>query len=141
MTGDQDTATLIMDRPANEALREIRRALAEAGLGIAADLDMAGRVRKTLRIDIPPCRVLCVDCTVSLLEALTLDRSAAVLLPLHLVVAGQDSLTLVYLLTPSAALYSGLPVAARTAMSKLQARVTSAVESVAIRQNPIEFRA
>jgi uncharacterized protein (DUF302 family) len=141
MTGDQDTATLIMQQPPNEALSVIRRALAEAGLEIAADLDLAGRVRKTLRIDIPPCRVLCVDCTVALLEALTLDRSAAVLLPLHLVVAGQDGLTLVYLLKPSAALYGGLPVTARAAMSKLQARVAQAVESVAIRQNPIELSA
>ena len=141
MTGDQDTATLIMQQPPSEALRVIRRALAEAGLEIAADLDLGGRVRKTLRIDIPPCRVLCVDCSVALLEALTLDRSAAVLLPLHLVVAGQDGSTLVYLLKPSAALYGGLPVTARAAMSKLQARVASAVESVAIRQNPIELSA
>lgn len=141
MTGDQDTATLIMYRPATEALREIRRALAEAGLGIAADLDIAGRVRKSLRIDIPPCRVLCVDCTVALLEALTLDRSAAVLLPLHVVVAGQDGMTVVYLLKPSAALYGGLPVTARAAVSKLQARVASAVESVAIRQNSVEISA
>jgi uncharacterized protein (DUF302 family) len=141
MTGDQDTATLIMHQPPNEAIREIRRALAEADLEIAAELDLAGRVRKTLRIDIPPCRVLCVDCSVSLLEALILDRSAAVLLPLHLVVAGQGNQTLVYLLTPSAALYAGLPLTARTAMSKLQACITSAVESIAIRQDPIGLSA
>jgi uncharacterized protein (DUF302 family) len=120
MTGDQETATLIMRQPLNKALRLIRRALAEGGLEIAADLDMAGRNRKALRIDLPPCRVLCVDCPVALLEALALDRSAAVLLPLHLVVAGQDGLTLVHLLNPAAALYSGLPVTARAAVSKLQ---------------------
>lgn len=141
MTDDQNTATLIMQQPPNEALKVIRRALAEAGLEITADLDLAGRVRKTLRIDLPPCRVLCVDCTVALLEALTLDRSAAVLLPLHLVVAGQDGLTVVYLLNPSAALYGGLPFTARAAVSRLQARVASAVESVAIRQYPIELTA
>ena len=140
MTGDQNTATLIMQQSPSDALKVIRRALAEAGLEIAADLDLAGRVRKTLRIDLPPCRVLCVDCTIALLEALTLDRSAAVLLPLHLVVAGQDGLTVVYLLNPSAALYGGLPSTARAAVSRLQARVASAVESVAIRQKPIHLR-
>ena len=98
MTGEQEPVTLIVRHPLNEALRSIRRALAEEGLGIAADLDMAGRIRKALRIDFPPCRVLCVDCPVALLEALALDRSAAVLLPLHLVVTGQDGLTLVHLL-------------------------------------------
>jgi uncharacterized protein (DUF302 family) len=91
MTGEQDTATLIIRKPLNEAVKLLRSALAEGGLEIAADLDMAGRIRKALRIGFPPCRVLCVDCPVALLEALALDRSAAVLLPLHLVVTGQDS--------------------------------------------------
>ena len=139
MTGDQETATLVLHQPLNEALKMIRRALADGGLQIAADLDMASRIRKSLRIDLPSCRVLCVDCPVALLEALALDRSAAVLLPLHLVVAGQDGLTLVHLLNPAAALYSGLPVTGRAAVSKLQARVARAVESVSVRQHPLEL--
>ena len=139
MNGDPETATLIMQQPLHEALKLIRRALAEGGLEVAAELDMAGRVRKALRIDLPPCRVLCIDCPVALLEALALDRSAAVLLPLHLVVAGQDSVTLVHFLNPAAALYSGLPVTARAAVSKLQARVAHAVERVSTRQNPLEI--
>jgi uncharacterized protein (DUF302 family) len=139
MIGEQDTATLIIQKPLNEAVKLLRRALAEGGLEIAADLDLAGRIRKSLRIVFPPCRVLCVDCPVALLEALALDRSAAVLLPLHLVVTGQDGLTLVHFLNPAAALYSGLPVTARAAVSKLQARVAQAVESVSTRQNPLEL--
>jgi uncharacterized protein (DUF302 family) len=141
VTGDPETATLVMRQPLDEALKLIRRALAEEGLEIAADLDMAGRIRKALRIDLPPCRVLCVDCPLALLEALALDRSAAVLLPLHLVVTGQDGLTLVHLLNPAASLYSGLPVTARAAVSKLQARVAQAVERISIRQNPLEISA
>ena len=139
MIGEQETATLTIQKPLNEAVKLLRRALAEGGLEIAADLDMAGRIRKALRIDFPPCRVLCVDCPVALLEALALDRSAAVLLPLHLVVTGQAGLTLVHFLNPAAALYSGLPVTARAAVSKLQARVAQAVESVSTRQNPLEL--
>ena len=139
MTGAQDTATLIIQQPLNEAVKLLRRALAEGGLEIAAGLDMAGRIRKALRIDFPQCRVLCVDSPLALLEALALDRSAAVLLPMHLVVTGQDGVTLVHLLNPAAALYSGLPVTARAAVSKLQARVAQAVESVSIRQNPLEI--
>jgi hypothetical protein len=56
-----------------------------------------------------------------------------------LVVTGQDGLTLVHLLNPAAALYSGLPVTARAAVSKLLARVAQAVESVSARQNPLEL--
>ena len=139
MNGDPETATLIMQKPFDEALKLLRVALAGEGLEIAAELDISGRIRKSLRINIPPCRVLCVDCPVALLEALAFDRSAAVLLPLHLVVAGQDDLTLIHLLNPAAALYSGLPVTARAAVSKLQARVALAVESISIRQHPLEM--
>ena len=141
MTGEQEPMTLIVRQPPNQALRSIRRALAEGGLQIATDLAMAGRIRKALRIDFPPCRVLGVDCPVALLEALALDRSAAVLLPLHLVVAGQDGFTLIHLLYPAAALYGGLPVTARAAVSKLQARIAQAVESVSTRQYPLEISA
>jgi uncharacterized protein (DUF302 family) len=140
MTADQETATLFMEQEYNDALKLIRRALAEEGLQIAADLDLSGRVKKALRIDLPPCRVLCVDCPVALLEALALDRSAAVLLPLHLVVASQDGFTQVHLLNPAAALYSGLPVTARAAVSKLQARVSQALDNVSSRQYPMEIR-
>jgi uncharacterized protein (DUF302 family) len=141
MIGEQETATLIIQKPLNEAVKLLRRALAEGGLEVAAELDMADRIRKALRIDFPPCRVLCVDSPVALLEALALDRSAAVLLPLHLVVTGHDGLTLVHLLNPAASLYSGLPVTARAAVSKLQARVAQAVESVSTWQNPLELTA
>jgi uncharacterized protein (DUF302 family) len=139
MHGDPETATLIMQKPFNEALKLLRVALAGEELEIAAELDMSGRIRKSLRVNMPPCRVLCVDCPMALLEALAFDRSAAVLLPLHLVVAGQDDLTLIHLLNPAAALYSGLPVTARAAVSKLQARVALAVESISIRQHPLEM--
>ena len=139
MNGDPETATLIMQKPFNEALKLLRVALAGEDLEIAAELDMSGRIRKSLRVNMPPCRVLCVDCPMALLEALAFDRSAAVLLPLHLVIAGQDDLTLIHLLNPAAALYSGLPVTARAAVSKLQARVALAVESISIRQHPLEM--
>ena len=141
MIGEQETATLTIRKPLHEAVKLLRRALAEGGLEIVADLDMAGRIRKALRIDFPPCRVLCVDCPVALLEALALDRSAAVLLPLHLVVAGQDGFTLIHLLNPAAALCGGLPLTARAAVSKLQARVAQAVESISTRQYPLEISA
>jgi uncharacterized protein (DUF302 family) len=141
MNGDQQPTTLIMQQPFTKALKLIRRTLLEGGLEIPAELDMANRIRKALRVDVPPCRVLCVDCPVALLEALALDRSAAVLLPLHLVVAGQDGFTLVHLLNPAAALYGGLPVTARAAVSRLQARVAQTIESVSVRQHPLETSA
>ena len=141
MTGNQQPETLIVRQPFAKTLKVVRRALVEAGLEISADVDIAGRIRKALRFDLPPCRVLYVDCPVALLEAIALDRSAAVLLPLHLVVEGRDEFTLVHLLNPTAALYGGLPVTARAAVSKLQTRVMHAVESVSVHLYPLEIGA
>ena len=45
MIGEQETASLTIQKPLNEAVKVLRRALAEGGLEIAADLDMAGRIR------------------------------------------------------------------------------------------------
>jgi uncharacterized protein (DUF302 family) len=141
MTGDQQTATLVVQQPLNAALKTIRTALTKQGLEIAAELDLAGRINKALRLNLPPCRVLCVDCPLALLEAIALDRSAAVLLPLHLVVAGQGEVTVVHLLNSTAALYGGLPITARASVSKLQARVAEALESVSTRHHPQEISA
>ncbi|MEO8660936.1 MAG: DUF302 domain-containing protein [Bryobacteraceae bacterium] len=139
MTGDQQPTTLLVRQPFTDTIKVIRRALMAAGLEIPADLDLAGRVKQALRFDFPPCRVLCVDCPIALLEALALDRSAAVLLPLHLVVEGRDGFTLVHLLNPAAALHGGLPVTARAAVSKLQGRVRDAIKTVSARQFPAEI--
>ncbi len=139
MTGDQQTATLVVQRPFNSALNLIRSALMTEGLQITAELDLAGRINKALRLALHPCRVLCVDCPVALLEAIALDRSAAVLLPLHLVVADHGEVTEVHLLNSTAALYRGLPVTARASVSKLQARVEVALNSVSTRQHALEL--
>ena len=139
MTKDQETVTLVIRKPLPVAVKSIRRVLAESGLEIVMELDLAGRVHKTLNMDIAPCRVLYVDCPVSLLEAIALDRSAAVVLPLHIVVSAQTESTVVYLLNPATTLYQVIPVTAKAAVSKLQARVLESLSSLSVRHDPLEF--
>lgn len=139
MANDQETVTLAMKEPLPAALKSIRRALAEGGLEVVVELDLARRVRKTLNMEIAPCRILYVDCPVSLLEAIALDRSAAVMLPLHLVVSAQVESTLVYLLNPATTLYNVLPVTAKAAVSRLQSRVLESLSTVALRHDPLEL--
>ncbi len=101
------------------------------------ELDVAGRVRQTLRMEMPPFRILYVDCPMLLLEAIALDRSAAVMLPLHLVVSGQPQSSLIYLLNPATTLYEVLPLTARAAVSKLQARVLESLGGISVRYDPL----
>jgi uncharacterized protein (DUF302 family) len=141
MTGDPQTTTLVVQQPLAAALKTIRAALSKQGLEIAVEVDLSARINRSLRLNLPPCRVLCVDCPLAVLEAITLDRSAAVLLPMHLVISSQGEETVIHLLNSTAALYYGLPIPARAPVSKLQAKVAEALESVATRQNPLEISA
>ena len=139
MTKDQETVTLVIKEPLPTALRSIRRALSDSGLEIVMELDLAERVRKTLNLEIAPCRILYIDCPASLWEAIVLDRSAAVILPLHLVLSAEKESTLAYLLNPATTLYQVLPMTAKAAVSKLQARVLESLASVSVRHDPLEI--
>ncbi len=133
MSGDGGITTLTMRLPPGEATRCIRRALAAGGLTIASEMDLGTRLSGGFRIRFPHCHVLCVVHPPALLEALTFDRSAAVLLPLHVVVAEQEGATVVQLLNPSAALYGVLPVSARAAVSKIFSLVMKTLEEMSPR--------
>jgi uncharacterized protein (DUF302 family) len=134
---DRETTSFVLHRPAGEAVRIVRRALEKEGLEVSADCDLSARVRRAFRIQLPPCRVLYVDSPLALLEALVLDQTAAVVLPLHLVIEGQDGHTLVHMLHPASGLCSRLSAPAKASLSKLQAQVIQAIESVAARHSGV----
>lgn len=86
MWSDVGTETFLISEPFAEALRAVRAALAAGGLRTLAEFDVAARLRKTLRINVPPCRILYVWPATSDSETFP---TAAVFLPLHLVIASQ----------------------------------------------------
>lgn len=85
-------------------------------------------------IGLGQCKVFCVDCPVSMLEAMAVDRSAGLLLPLHVVVSGRSEWTQVQLPNPASVQSSTLTVGAKVSVSKLLARVIQTVERVAMRE-------
>ena len=136
--GNEAIATCLMRASPDEATRSIRRVLTDAGLTIAADLGVRGRIWKAFGIDFPGCRFLLVDCPAMLLESLVYDRSAAVLIPLHIVIAEKNGGTVAHVLNPSAALYDVLPVSARAATSRLVIAVRDLLESMSVPEPWIE---
>lgn len=69
-----------------------------------------------------------------MLEAMAVDRSAGLLLPLHVVVSGRSEWTQVQLPNPASVQSSTLTVGAKVSVSKLLARVIQTVERVAMRE-------
>lgn len=130
MSVDPGISTFLLRCPPGKAAKQIRRALDAEGIAVAGEMDLAARLNRGLRVGFPVCRVICVDYPTVLLEALAFDRSAAVLVPIHLVITEHAVGSAVHMLSPSAALYDALPVTARPAVSRLLGAVVKSLDSI-----------
>jgi uncharacterized protein (DUF302 family) len=92
-------------------------------------------MQRQLRLGFAPCKILLVDSPYLLLEAVTLSRAAAVLLPLHVVIAGRGRETLVYWMNPAVIEGAGLPAGAAAPVAKLQSLLSHVLEPIAMRQD------
>jgi hypothetical protein len=138
MSIDPGISTFLLRCPPGKAAKQIRRALGAEGLAVAGEIDLTARLSRHLRVGFPVCTVICVDYPTVLLEALAFDRSAAVLVPIHLVVTEHGAGTAVHMLNPSAALYDVLPVTARPAVSRLLGAVAKSLDNISARQHAFE---
>ncbi len=125
------TFTIAEAHPA--ALKLVRRALAQQGLRVPAELDIAARIRRELGASVAACTVLYVDDPVVLLEAVVFHRGAALLIPQPLVVtaAGGHTEALVRGLEPLAA---EAPGSIRDPLLDLHRRMARALETIAERR-------
>ena len=112
MPSDPAVTAYLISEPFDRALRTVREALSKSDLQVVTELDVSARIKRELNIGFGPCRVLLVDSPCLLLEAATLDRSALVMLPLHVVLCGRGTQTRVHWLNPAALGGVRLPVGA-----------------------------
>ena len=132
MESGSATLTYLISEPFESALKSVREVLAKEDLRVPLELDVTARIRKELGLSLAPCRVLFVDSPVLLLEAVTLDRTVAAILPLHVALAGHGPHTRVHLISSSGGFHVNLP-------RELQARIVRAVEKIASRQAVCEL--
>jgi uncharacterized protein (DUF302 family) len=116
--------------PYETALRLIRSALFHEDLRISREFDVADIARGQPGMNLAPCRILCVDFPLLLLEAMALDPSAAVFLPLHIVISSNGPKTQVYWLNLAGIQSKRLPVGAMLPLCALQARIVAAMEGI-----------
>lgn len=104
--------------PFEKSVVLIRRLLSAEGLTVVGEFDISSPSRS--------CTVLLVDTPLDLFEAIALDRSAAVLVPLHVVVSGDHKRAFVHWGNPVATGGMRPPAPAKAALEKLHARVSEA---------------
>jgi uncharacterized protein (DUF302 family) len=135
MNSETAVTTYTISEPFERALKQVREVLARNELSIYSELDVAARIKQELNIGFLQCRILFVDSPCLLLEAATLECAAAVLLPLHVVVAGRGPQTLVHWLNPATIEGARLPMGAAAPLARLQSLVTRSLERIAMRQD------
>ena len=123
-------ATRVIPEPFDRALLQIRRLLAGQGLNVVEQLDMSSEPSLQPGISARSFVILLVDSPVLLFEAIALDRAAAVFVPLHVVVSGDQDTSYVLWVNPVSE--SGLrpPAPARSALGELYVRVTEALSEL-----------
>ena len=125
-------STCLIPAPYQRGLKLVRDALQNAGLSIVKELDLFEGLDKHARVTSRPCRVLYLDSPVHVFEALVLDRAAAVLLPMHVLVRQDRRKTFVHWINPVAVFDARLTVSAATIpLYKMQARVSEALQPLA----------
>jgi uncharacterized protein (DUF302 family) len=132
MVGNKETFENVREiaAPYETALKLIRSALFREDLRISREFDVADIARLQPGMNVAPCRILCVDSPLLLLEAIALDPSAAVFLPLHIVISTDGRNTQVYWLNPAGIQSKRLPLGAMLPLRALQARIEAALEGI-----------
>ncbi len=127
--------TFSVVEPHQTAIRTVRRALAQQGLRVPAELDVTTRIKQELGAGLAPCVVLYVDDPTLLLEAVVFHRGAALLIPQPVVVSGNDRFTEVLVRSVEALMEGGLPASVREPLVNLHARIIQAMETIAERES------
>jgi uncharacterized protein (DUF302 family) len=133
MQTQPSTMAFVLDHAFQPALVQIREAIRQDQLSIAAEVDAAQRVKHALEIYVPQCRVLLVDSPSLLLETTAIDRASGIFIPLHLVVSTTGSRTLVQMLNLDHIRNSDLPIGIRAPVLDLQRQLARALAKVAQR--------
>jgi uncharacterized protein (DUF302 family) len=120
--------TYVIASPFGRTLKRIRAALAELELCVVGEFDPSELLAEKTE---SRCRIVLVDCPFLALEATALDRGAAVLIPLHLVVWGGGERTHVLVAHPGTLFHFRLPAGTVAPLDRLQGRVAMALESLA----------
>jgi uncharacterized protein (DUF302 family) len=130
--------TFAIHEPFEQGLRSVRRILKEHSWNIPAELDISRSVKEELGLDAGPCRILCIDCPL-LLETMVIDRTAGILLPLHVVLSARDASTLVHVLGPAAVRGTGLSIGVAIPLMKLLNRLAESLSCIGVRCEPRDW--
>lgn len=118
-----------------KAMKALRASLEATGLIVVSEIDIAGRLRTTLGMEVSPSVLLSVTCPFLLLEGLVMEPAILTVVPLHVVVIEKEHGTRIYVLHSMRPGCEGggaftpklheLPVRIRHCLDRIAARIPS----------------
>ena len=135
MTGETAATTYSIPESFEAALKLIRAALARAGLSVIGELDISGRIQRSLGIGMAQCKVLYVCSKQSILEAINVCPAVGIFLPLHIVVSARGEQTEIHLLASLLADNDNPSPAVATPLNRFRDEISRAIEKVAMRRS------
>ena len=130
MQGIRGGTTRVMREPYEKTISTVRRMLTAAGLSIVDEFDMSKEPYFHFGVAGGSCTVLLLDTPILMFEAIVLDHSTAVFLPLHVVVSGDRETSCVHWADPLTS--SGLrpPASGKSALEQAYKRLTDALSGL-----------
>jgi uncharacterized protein (DUF302 family) len=111
-------------RAFDSTLKSLRRLLNDAGLRVVRQLDLSRDFPGQLAAGARNCALLMVDSPLLLFEAVALDRSAAVFIPLHIVITGDQHSTCIHWAHPAETIGFRMSATAKGPVDALYTRLT-----------------
>jgi uncharacterized protein (DUF302 family) len=133
MADEPATTTYSIPEPFDEAVRSLRRVLADAGLKITGELDLSGRLQRRLLVDTPPCLVLFAGPAPPVLLWPSGHPGTAALTPLHIVVSARGLQTEVHVLRIPPPQDGEADASAMAVLGRFRAQLSQAIEKIGMR--------
>jgi uncharacterized protein (DUF302 family) len=124
-----------MAMPVEAAIEAVCNSLRKRGIRLAGQLDVSGRLEESLGIVLPPCRLLFVLPGPASSNTGTIHPSAAVFLPLHVVISGNRIQSEIRIANGIQAEANAAPPTTYAPVWELQREILEALESVAMRSS------
>lgn len=116
------------------AVTQVKRALAEDGLRVPAEMNVASHIREEFGATLTPNVVLYVDDPALLLEAVVFQRDAALLIPQPISISGFGDTSEIVLRSEEALRAMGMPPGVRDSVLELHSRIVRAMDSIGERE-------
>jgi uncharacterized protein (DUF302 family) len=133
MADEPATTTYSIPEPFDDAVKSLRRVLAEAGLKITGELDLAGRLQRRLLIDTPPCLVLFAGPATPAFKGPPAYPGAAALTPLHIVVSARGAQTEIHVLRIPEPHDGSQDASAMVELGRFRAQLSQAIGKIGMR--------